>query len=68
MAAQGLGGAVLQKLLPKPGRAAKLALLQARRGDERPIYVAPDILLHEADGAFTCAVDVVLRRGGALVR
>jgi len=51
-------------LLPKRGREAKLNVLQARRGAAR--LVTTCTVLHEECGAFTPAVEAVLREGAAL--
>ncbi len=61
----GLGGRVTRPLLPKPGRAPKLVLLQARLGAAAAPRTAPGTVLHQASGAFTPEVDAVLRFGAA---
>src|SRR5205823_312087 len=48
-------------LVPKPGRAPKLALL--RLGTQ---FRAAEITLHEEDGRFTPEIEAVLRQGAAL--
>ena len=67
MQAAAMGAIVLQALAPKAGRASKLALVQARSGDRRPVSVPPAIVLHQADGAFTPAIEAALRHGAPLV-
>lgn len=65
--AGGLGEFVEHPLLPKNDRPAKLALLQSRRGYDRPGRVAAGTVLHLDDGAFTPMIDAVLRQGEAMV-
>ena len=62
LAAAGLTAVVLQELLPKWDQAAKLALVQARRG-EAATERRPGFVLHETDGRFTPATEMVLRDG-----
>lgn len=64
---RGLGGVVAHPLLPKERRPAKLALLQARRGDNRQGCMAGGIVLHLDHGPFTPMIESVLRRGIAMV-
>ena len=65
LAAEGFGLIVTQPLLPKIGRTAKLALVQARRGS-KTIERGPGLVLHEGDGRFTTAIDSVLRAAAPL--
>lgn len=64
--AEGCGRLTLFPLWPKPGRDAKLVLIQgyaAQRGLDR---VAPGLVLHDADGAFSTMAQSLLRGGAAL--
>ena len=62
--AHGLGRVALCPLWPRAGVAAKLVLIQARRG--RPATrVGPGFVLHEATG-YSAAAEAVLRDGAAL--
>ena len=62
----GCGGLVLAPFWPKPGRDARLAIVQGRRGSRAPDRVAPGLLLHHEHGGFTAEADTVLRGGAAL--
>ena len=70
--AAGLRWTVRHALVPKPGRAAKLVLLQAVRVPVSIVdsRVKPggedETVLHEADGEFTPKIEAVLRDGAAL--
>lgn len=66
LVAAGCGSAALLPLWPRAGHAAKLVLVQGRRGGRGPARVLPGLVLHEADGSFTSAADAVLRDGAAL--
>ena len=59
----GFGAASRLMLVPKPGRAPKMVIVQVWRG-----RVGQDrsIILHEMDGAYTPAIDAALRGGAAL--
>lgn len=63
----GFGALVLCPLWPRAGRAARLAIVQGRRGRRSPPRVAAGLVLHEADGRFTPAAEAILRGGEALV-
>jgi len=63
----GCGGLALLPLWPKSGRAARLAVLQGRRGSRGPDRVAPGLVLHCGDGGYTPEADAVLRGGAALI-
>ncbi|HYZ61878.1 MAG TPA: methyltransferase [Acetobacteraceae bacterium] len=56
----GLETAQIIPLIPKQGKQAKLALITSAPA------IDPGIVLHEADGAFTPAIEAVLRHGAAL--
>ena len=62
----GCGGLVLLPLWPKPGRDARLAIVQGRRGSRAPDRVAPGLVLHHEHGGHTAEADAVLRGGGTL--
>ncbi len=62
----GCAPAAVMPLWPKPGRAAKLALLRGIKAGRGPFRVLPGLVLHDADGAFTAAADAVLRDGAPL--
>ncbi|SMR81834.1 tRNA1(Val) A37 N6-methylase TrmN6 [Aliiroseovarius halocynthiae] len=67
-----LGSLVVQPLAPRRGRAAKLLLLQARKGGRAAFRLAPPIVLHE--GAvhtsdrehYTPEIQAILRDGATL--
>jgi tRNA1(Val) A37 N6-methylase TrmN6 len=60
----GLGRTVICPLWPRPDIEAKLALLQARRGNSCS-RLLPGLVLHEGQG-FTVAAEAILRGGDAL--
>src|SRR5579875_1405454 len=66
LAAAECGGVMLFPLWPKPGRQAKLVLLQARRGARSPSRVLPGLTLHAEDGGYTEEAEAVLRSGAPL--
>jgi len=53
-------------LWPKPGRAAKLVLLQGVRQGKGPFRLLPGLTLHRPDGGFTEEAEAVLRYGANL--
>ena len=61
----GLGQVTVLPLLPKPGRPARIVLVQARRGPAG-VRTHPGFVLHEADGRYTATADAILRDGAAL--
>jgi tRNA1(Val) A37 N6-methylase TrmN6 len=63
--ASGCGGLILFPLWPRPGKAAKLVLVQARRHSRGPDRLAPGLVLHDGQG-FAPAAEAVLRDGAAL--
>ena len=63
-AGAGLGEAVRHALPPRAGRAAKLVLLQARRGGAEGVRDEATVL-HEPSGRFVPAVEATLRDGAA---
>ncbi|MBL8708706.1 MAG: methyltransferase [Rhodospirillaceae bacterium] len=62
----GLGRLTQLPLLPKVGAAPKRVLVQGVMGAPHSLETLPPLVLHEAGGAFTGAVDAVLRDGVAL--
>lgn len=62
----GCGSHAILPLWPKPGRAAKLVLLQAVRGGRGPTRLLPGLVLHRPQGGYTEAAELVLRHGAAL--
>jgi tRNA1(Val) A37 N6-methylase TrmN6 len=60
------GGIAVFPLWPAKGRAAKRAILRARKNAGGPMSLLPGIVLHGDDGQFTPAADAVLREGRAL--
>lgn len=67
-----LGSVVVQPLSPRTGRAAKLLLMQARKGGRAAFRLAAPIVLHEGDRHttdrkhYTPAIQAILRDGAAL--
>lgn len=51
---------------PAAGRAAKLVLVQARKGGRAPAVLLPGMVLHGPDGTFTAPAQAILRDGLAL--
>ena len=64
LARAGFGRVDVFPLWPRAGSAAKLILLQARRG-KASTRMLPGLVLHEGDG-FTPEADAILRGGGAI--
>lgn len=62
----GLGRLAMLPLLPKAGAAPKRVLVQGVKGATPGLHVLPPLVLHAPGGAFTGAVDAVLRDGAAL--
>lgn len=61
------GEVVVFPLWPAAGRPARRVLVAARKGVRAPLRLAPGLVLHEADGAYTAAAQAILRDGAALV-
>lgn len=59
----GFGGVLIFPLWPKPSRAAKRLLVRAIKGSKQPLTLAPGLVLHGENGAFTSEADSVLRDG-----
>ncbi len=60
------GSPAILPLWPRAGAAAKLVLLQSRRGGRGPARLLPGLVLHEQDGAFTAEAEAILRGGGSI--
>lgn len=63
---EGVGRLTLFPLWPKPGRDAKLALLRGYAARRGPGRIAPGLVLHDTDGAFSGRAQSLLRDGAAL--
>jgi len=57
---------VIFPLWPMAGRAAKLVIVRGVRDSRATMRLAPGLVLHQPDGAFTDAAQAVLRDGAAL--
>ncbi len=66
LAAAGCGSPTVFPLWPKPGRPARLVLLQARRGGRGPARLLPGMALHTPAGPFTAEAEAILRDAAAL--
>ncbi len=53
-------------LWPRAGEAAKRVIVRAQRDARGPCVLSSGLVLHEASGAFTLAVERVLRAGAAI--
>lgn len=62
----GCGSVRLMPLWPKPGRAAKLMLLQAIKGGSAPFRLHAGLVLHRPEGGYTPEAEAILRDGAAL--
>jgi len=60
------GSAALLPLWPKPGRPARLVLLQGIKDAVGPCRVLPGLTLHRAEGGYTDAAEAILRYGAPL--
>jgi tRNA1Val (adenine37-N6)-methyltransferase len=65
LSAAGCGSALLFPLWPKPGREARIVLLQAIKGGRTDFRLLPGLVLHD-DVGYTEAAEAILRRGEAL--
>ncbi len=63
-----LGGITLLPLWPKPGMAAKIVLMQARRNSVADAVLRPGLVLHRDGGGYTDAAEAILRGGKSLAR
>lgn len=66
MSARGLGDVALLPLWPSAGRPAKRVIVTARKGVKGDARLAPGLVLHDADGAFTPLAATILRDGAAV--
>lgn len=62
------GEIVVVPIRPRADADARRVIVRARTGVATPPRLAPDLVLHTADGAFTAEADAILRGGGALAR
>jgi tRNA1(Val) A37 N6-methylase TrmN6 len=62
-ALRGFGGVTVLPIHPKSGAGAKRILIQATAGSGEPMLILSGFVLHEPDGRFTAAADVILRDG-----
>jgi len=60
------GGVTIFPLWPAAGKSAKRVLIAATRGSKAPAAIAPGLILHGPDGAFTDDAEAVLRDGAPL--
>jgi tRNA1Val (adenine37-N6)-methyltransferase len=58
---------VIYPLWPMVGRAAKLVMIRGIKNSRAPMRMAPGLVLHRPDGAFTDDAQAVLRDAAALV-
>jgi tRNA1Val (adenine37-N6)-methyltransferase len=65
LAEAGCGSAVLFPLWPKPGREARIVLLQAIKGGRATFRLSPGLVLHD-DAGYTDAAEAILRRAEPL--
>ncbi len=66
LAAAQCGSGSLFPLWPRPGRPAKLALLQGVRGGRGPFRILPGLVLHRDGPGYTPEAEAVLRNASAL--
>ncbi len=66
LTAAGCGSPAVLPLWPRPGRPARLVLVQGVKGGRGPCRVLPGLALHADGGGFTAAAEAVLRGGEAL--
>lgn len=62
----GTGGVRVLPLHPAPDAPATRIVVTARKGSRAPMALLPGLVLHAADGAFTPAVERILREGAPL--
>lgn len=62
----GCGSVAILPLWPRAGVAAKLVIIQARRGGRAAARLSPGLVLHEQDGGYTEAAQAVFRSGGTI--
>lgn len=61
-----LGEICVWPLYSKPGQAAKRVIVRARKDSRAPLKLAPGLVIHEDDGAYTPAAEAILRGGNCL--
>jgi tRNA1(Val) A37 N6-methylase TrmN6 len=61
------GGVVILPLHPKDNTPAHRVIVSGRLGQRGPAALLPGLILHQADGAFTAAVQSILRDGAPLL-
>jgi tRNA1Val (adenine37-N6)-methyltransferase len=66
LALAGCGSGALLPLWPRPGRAAKLALLQGVKAGRGPFRILPGLVLHRDGSGYTPQAEAVLRDASAL--
>jgi tRNA1(Val) A37 N6-methylase TrmN6 len=59
-------GLTVFPLWPREGAPAKRVILQSRKNSRAPLSFLPGLVLHEADGRYTVAAQVILRDGTSL--
>lgn len=59
-------GVSVLPLWPRLGEPARRVIVQVRKASRAPFALAPGLVLHREDGAFTPEAEAVLRRGAAL--
>jgi tRNA1Val (adenine37-N6)-methyltransferase len=62
----GCGSGALLPFWPRPGRPAKLVLLQMLKGGRGTFRVLPGLILHEGEHNYTPAAQAIIRGGSAL--
>lgn len=60
------GGIIVAPLQPRTSAGAVRVIIQATKASRAPLVLAPPIVLHGEDGAFTPTIDAVLRSPRAL--
>jgi tRNA1(Val) A37 N6-methylase TrmN6 len=60
------GAVEIIPLYPKAGKEAVRVIVRALKDRRTPAQILPAILLHEDNGAYTAAADVILRDGSAI--
>jgi len=61
-----VGEIVVFPLWPGAGKPAKRVILRGRKDVGTPLRLAPGLVLHEPEGAFTAEAEAILREGRAL--
>ena len=63
---QRIGELVVFPLWPGPAKPAKRIIVRGRKDVGTPTRLAPGLVMHAADGAYTTAAEAVLRHGASL--